>query len=62
MSTNEVTTGSVVNYSDMMNDSTFVVVEVNESDPWSTFKLRNVETFEMETTDGQQSGWKVLVK
>lgn len=52
--------GSVVRYSDAGNPGlTYVVVEITDC-PWSTYRLRNVETFEMNTTDGRQAGWKVV--
>lgn len=53
--------GDVVNYSDMANDSTYMVVEVTDCQ-WSPFKLVNVETFEKATTDGRQFGWSLVRK
>lgn len=53
--------GQVVRYQDMANDSTYVVIEVNDN-PWSTYKLRNVETFEVNYTDGRQRGWSLVAE
>jgi hypothetical protein len=54
--------GSVVRYSDMANPGiTYVVIGINDN-PWSTYVLRNTETFEVTTTDGRQRGWKVMAE
>lgn len=63
MTTNTATKfrlGQVIRYHDMCNDSTFVVIDVDAECPWSTYTLRNVETFEVTKTDGRQCGWELV--
>ena len=62
--TNEITTtyevGNVVTYSDMANNSTYIVIAVDPANPWSTYTLRNVEDFSIETSDCGQNGWSLV--
>lgn len=52
--------GNVVNYSDMCNNSTYVVIAVNLACNWNPYTLRNVEDFTINTSDMRQRGWSLV--
>jgi len=51
--------GDVVNYEDVYNFETYVVVRYNESDSWNPYTLCNTRTLEIIHSDMRQKGWNL---
>lgn len=63
MALNPATTlvGDIVRYEDMANPgSDYVVIGVEPSNPWGTFRLVSVDDYNHEATDGRQAGWTTI--